>query len=97
MSAKHPFRLRLLALVLVLAPVMAGAGAQEARPLKRSAEDRAETSGRGQPTKVPDAPVGHRQPRAADIPANLPKDELAQLIDRINRTLDRRLQICRGC
>ena len=47
---------------------------------------------------VPQAPVGHRQPRAADVPdeKNLgnPNDFLAKE----NATLDKKLKsICRGC
>jgi len=47
---------------------------------------------------VPPAPVGHRQPRAADVPdeKNLgnPNDFLAKE----NATLDKKLKsICRGC
>jgi hypothetical protein len=43
------------------------------------------------------APVGHRQPRAADLPVSQPKDDLDLRIERINRDLDRRLRICRNC
>ena len=48
---------------------------------------------------VPQAPVGHRQPRAADFPdekssLNNPNDMLAKE----NALLDRKLKsICRGC
>ena len=44
------------------------------------------------------APVGHRQPRAEDIPAEAPKkrDSDAQL-ERLDRALDGKLKICRGC
>ena len=43
------------------------------------------------------APVGHRQPRAGDVPANtqLPASEFEQR--RLDQDLDRRLIICRGC
>jgi hypothetical protein len=43
------------------------------------------------------APVGHRQPRAAEIPANAPKNESDAWPQRLNREIDRKLQICRGC
>ena len=58
-----------------------------------------QTDGIGAPAErlVPQAPIGHRQPRAADIEAKLPPDELAARINRLNRELDRKLQICRGC
>jgi hypothetical protein len=42
------------------------------------------------------APVGHRQPRAADVPSEpLSKVELEQR--RLDKELDRKLIICRGC
>ncbi len=42
------------------------------------------------------APVGHRQPRAADIPAaNKTAAELLE--ERQQADLNRRLRICRGC
>jgi hypothetical protein len=43
------------------------------------------------------APVGHRQPRAADIPAGLAKNMSDEEHERRERALSRRLQICRGC
>ena len=46
------------------------------------------TTGRAQPQ----APVGHRQPRAADVPR---QGEITIGPDEID--LDRKLQICRGC
>ena len=43
-----------------------------------------------------DAPVGHRQPRAADIPPSN-KTEAELLEERQQAELNRKLQICRGC
>jgi hypothetical protein len=57
---------------------------------------RAEVAGMGG-SCMPEAPVGHRQPRAADIPPNVPKDETDKGIEQLNRKLDRDMQICRGC
>lgn len=47
---------------------------------------------------IPEAPVGHRQPRAADLPPPTPKEaaELRKEQER-QRKLDRSLQLCRGC
>lgn len=42
------------------------------------------------------APVGHRQPRAADIPAALSTPQ--QIIDQEDAIVDRKIRgICRGC
>ena len=46
---------------------------------------------------VPEAPVGHRQPRADQVPS---EDNLMNPNDPINREnaeIDRMLNICRGC
>jgi hypothetical protein len=53
---------------------------------------------RVQPRAMPlPAPVGHRQPRAADVPAGLAKNMSDEEHERRERALSRRLQICRGC
>jgi hypothetical protein len=42
------------------------------------------------------APVGHRQPRAADIPASLSGSQ--QIIDREDANVDMKIKgVCRGC
>ncbi|PAY04788.1 hypothetical protein CK489_34910 [Bradyrhizobium sp. UFLA03-84] len=42
------------------------------------------------------APVGHRQPRAADIPAAAASSQ--QIIDQEDAIVDRKIRgICRGC
>jgi len=44
------------------------------------------------------APTGHRQPRAEDIPAEGPKkSEFDVQLERLDRALDGKLRICRGC
>jgi hypothetical protein len=49
----------------------------------------------GEQTTVPQAPVGHRQPRAADVPPPRPLSEAER---RENEEIHRLLRsICRGC
>jgi hypothetical protein len=55
---------------------------------------RAEVSGNGG-NCIPAAPVGHRQPVAANV-RPLPKDNLDLLQDRVNKKADK-LNLCRGC
>jgi len=43
------------------------------------------------------APIGHRQPRRADIQLDDSISEWERQQDRLNRELDRKLIICRGC
>ena len=61
------------------------------------AKDQDRTVGFGAPSDEPSAPIGHRQPRAADIPSTMPRDPSDAWLDRLNRDLDRKLQFCRGC
>ena len=46
---------------------------------------------------LPQAPIGHRQPRAADLPATRERDPSDVWLNQLNRDLDRKLQICRVC
>jgi hypothetical protein len=47
---------------------------------------------------LPQAPIGHRQPRAADLPPETPKEASEIRQERKQeRKLDRSLNFCRGC
>ena len=46
---------------------------------------------------IPQAPVGHRQPRARDLPSGLAREEANPPQSPGGRRIDRDLQICRGC
>jgi hypothetical protein len=82
-------RLAVIALPVLLYP--AAAFAEDVMPSDGSTV--------ASPSRAPEAPVGHRQPRAADVPADTrqDKDALADRIDRINQKFDRELKICRNC
>lgn len=64
------------------------------------AQSKSGTSGPANPSAttergVPGAPVGHRQPRAADVPAAQEKNYTESAEDKV---LDRKIKgICRGC
>jgi hypothetical protein len=45
---------------------------------------------------IPQAPIGHRQPRASDIPDS-PPTATDRAFEQRNRKLDKSLQLCRGC
>jgi hypothetical protein len=60
----------------------------------------AQTTGRagsdaGQPTGVKEAPVGHRQPKAKDVPPQV-QDNLGARSPE-DQAVDRKLRICRDC
>jgi hypothetical protein len=50
---------------------------------------------------VPEAPVGHRQPRASDVPnatGDIQNVKLPDLLAKENAALDKKIKsICRGC
>ena len=47
---------------------------------------------------VPEAPVGHRQPRAGDVPNNEKNDLSSDPLAKENAKLDKTIKsICRGC
>jgi hypothetical protein len=62
----------------------------------QSGKGTSNTSGAGMSGGIPPAPIGHRQPRASDVPdeKNLASDPLSKE----NAQLDKKIKsICRGC
>ena len=59
--------------------------------------DSKSSSNTSEPSKVLQAPVGHRQPTAADVPKDVTKYAAEIENQRRERELDAKLQICRGC
>jgi hypothetical protein len=50
-----------------------------------------------QPRALPEAPIGHRQPRAGDVPSETGNNDPSR-IDAQDRDLDRMIKgICKGC
>jgi hypothetical protein len=43
------------------------------------------------------APIGHRQPRASDVPDNTESSPTDLELRRLDEEIDRKLTICRGC
>jgi hypothetical protein len=71
----------------------------EANAMEARAHDRTDGHAQRFEPRTPPwpAPVGHRQPRAADVPTGLEKSESDEEQGRLDRELARKLQICRGC
>jgi hypothetical protein len=61
------------------------------RPIPPIPEAQPQTSGAASTT--PAAPIGHRQPRASQIP----DETRAPAVDPVDRQIDRSLRICKGC
>jgi hypothetical protein len=67
-----------------------------ARPSAGSSITTAGSPSLGQGTRMIDeAPVGHRQPRARDVPTQSPGE--IERATRDDAAVDRKLVICRGC
>ena len=45
--------------------------------------------------QIPEAPIGHRQPNATDVPNSVLRSEGERAED--DKKLDKELNICRGC
>jgi hypothetical protein len=55
------------------------------------------SSGAARPT-IPQAPIGHRQPRADQVPSEKNLTNPNDALDKENAILDRKIKsICRGC
>jgi hypothetical protein len=98
MSIKRPRALRVAALVLCGLLISAGVSGRDADKNPDRNTDRTVGSGtRSEEPTIPQAPIGHRQPRAADLPTVMTRDSSDEWLDRVNRDIDRKLDICRGC
>jgi hypothetical protein len=87
-TRKGGFALVVASLLLPMVVVVSAAAAQD-----KPATDRP-----GAQSNVPSAPVGHRQPTAADVAKGETKaDPVDPAIEKRERELNRKLQICRGC
>ena len=97
MLGKHDAAVRTMTLLLPGLLYAMPAASQSEREGEREWQRSLGSSDSAQQPTGPRAPVGHRQPTAADIPKDLPKDpEEAERIKR-DRELDAKLRICRGC
>jgi len=77
---------------------VAGAAAQDARALDtRTTTGSAVRENPPPPRSVPQAPVGHRQPKASDLPPESQRAATETERSPRDRELDKILQICRGC
>jgi hypothetical protein len=56
------------------------------------------SSGAGNPAPAREAPIGHRQPRASDVPSEKNLSNPNDPINKEDAALDRKIKsICRGC
>lgn len=81
--------------LLALAALSGSAIAQNPAPNSPSSGSPGTAAGAGIPPGVLPAPVGHRQPKASDIPSDAGRAE--GRVDPARRDLDAKLRICKGC
>lgn len=83
---------------IVLADARAEGAADQHREVASVTPFRNEHVARRLPVQKPwPAPVGHRQPRVSDVPANVQLSSSDVEERRLNRELNAKLVICRGC
>jgi hypothetical protein len=76
----------------------AGAAAQDSRaPDARTTTGSADRENPSPPLTVQQAPVGHRQPKASDLPPESRGTATNTERSQLDRDLDKILEICRGC
>ena len=85
----------LLALLAILA---AGGALAQDKPAQSKIPTEAQTTGpqtTGQGSSVGQAPIGHLQPRAADLPSDV--RDIGARPTPAQEEFDKKLRICRGC
>ena len=82
-------------LAIVGSAILAGSSLAQDRPppSNRSVEPPTTTTTTGQAPRETQAPIGHRQPSAKDVPPAV-SDPAPNAAD---RAIDQQLKICRGC
>jgi hypothetical protein len=80
--------------LLVLLVLYGGADALAQSGMNRGSPSTGQTINGG----IPDAPIGHRQPRAGDVPSEKGLSDPNSAQNKEDAALDRKIKsICRGC
>jgi len=92
--------MRALAMTYAIVATLAVCGAALAQSSAQPSGSGAQTTGRansgtGQATGVREAPIGHRQPSAKDVPQEIDDNLGARSPE--DEAVDRKLRICRDC
>ena len=95
-------RTTLIAALAVLLMAGAGLAQNNVRPgtdAGGNSAPRLDAPSPGAQGRIPEAPVGHRQPRPQDLPPSVLREEGGANRGGVNadRQLDQELQICKGC
>jgi hypothetical protein len=93
---RHRYREEVLPELCTFRPML-GALTRDRKPLKKLFGSLLLSVGSTINGTVPEAPVGHRQPRASDVPNN-EKNLSSDPISKEDAILDKKMKsICRGC
>jgi hypothetical protein len=91
-------RIPILATTLLLSALLTPAALAGDTGTGRTAPERSTTgSAVSDQPAMPQAPIGHRQPRAAELPADTSPSAEDAWMNRVNRDIDSKLTICRRC
>lgn len=84
--------------VLVMALVMVAAGASQLGTSLAWAQQQGGSSSMQKNSGVPEAPIGHRQPRRGDVPNEKNVSDPNSTANKEDAALDKKIKsICRGC
>ncbi len=84
-----------VAYAVVAALVAWNAAAAQSNPVQSSPPSSGSAQTTGQASSVWQAPVGHRQPTAKDVPPGLQHNYGVRSLE--DEAIDRKLRICRDC
>ena len=96
-TPRLPFLATALLLSALLTPSAALAGDTRTGASQAKPEPSTTGSAVADQPAMPQAPIGHRQPRALDMPAGPSPSAEDAWMNRVKRDIDSKLTICRGC
>jgi len=85
-------------LIMTIALLALAGGQATAQTGSNTGSSNTGSSGTTNPSPMREAPIGHRQPRAGDVPSEKNLSNPNDAINREDAALDRKIKsICRGC
>jgi hypothetical protein len=85
-------------LIMTIALLALAGGPAMAQTGSNTGSSNTGSSGTTNPSPMREAPIGHRQPRAGDVPSEKNLSNPNDAINREDAALDRKIKsICRGC
>jgi hypothetical protein len=90
--------MRKIVVVWSLLVLFSGAALAQTGGTKGATSGGATTYGGAMSGSIPEAPIGHRQPRLSDVPSEKNLSDPNDPLSKENQALDKKIKsICRGC